>query len=149
MKLLHIFVLLLSLVVFSCTKAKIENINPNSPHNHTPLEVNEGLIVGKWQLTDIGTVTASCPDPVCPMYKTEVIPWTQTTRNEILNFTKTGEFTKEADTDGLCKGIFRINDNQLFINSSCWTQGDIRSLTQAVLILGIENQKTRYKYVKL
>ena len=149
MKTLQIFSFLLALTLLSCTKTNTEGVNPNPTNNQANVADYGTLIVGKWQLTDMGIVTTTCPDPNCPMYKTEVIVWTKTTNNEILNFTNAGQFTKETATDEACKGTFRVIDGQLYINAKCAVESSIRNLTQASLIFGKEDQTMRYKYVKI
>lgn len=141
MKTIYLFSLLLSLTIFGCTKTAIERTGPSLGNSN--IDEYSTLIVGQWQLSDIGTVTATCPDPTCPMYKTEVIFWTKNTSNETLNFKSTGEFTKETANDDVCKGTFRINRGQLYINAKCEVESSIRNLTQSALVLGA------YKYMKI
>ena len=51
MKPLHIFIFLFSLTVLSCVKTNNEDIDPNA----TNIADYSTLIIGTWQLKDIGT----------------------------------------------------------------------------------------------
>ena len=144
---LTFFPLLLALAIFSCVKPN-DNPSLNSTTNHTEdadyrAFINPALLVGKWQLTTIGTVT------MCPEGHTLAEIWVKTTTNEILDFKNTGEFTKEGNNDALCKGSFQITNGHLITKSNCSVEANIRELTETVLIFETQDKLTRLKYTKL
>ena len=57
MKTLHVFSLLLCFAVLSCTKTN--NISPDSTTNYLGDADYYALIVGKWQLVEVGTGESS------------------------------------------------------------------------------------------
>ncbi len=143
MKPLHFFFLLFSLTLFSCSKTNDEAVNPNSTNDETSIMDYSTLIVGKWQLTEIGTKPCSA---TCFMKETA---WVKTTNSEILDFKATGEFTKDLKTDELCKGIFQITtDGRLVTKSSCNVEENITHLTKTELVIDAPNRMTCYKYVR-
>ena len=101
MKTLHLIALIYSLTILSCTKTNTESINPSYNSNTADYST---LILGKWQLSEIGTT----------VYKSNetsfqpVTTWIKATTKEILTFNKTGEFIKEIDLSDYSNGIYFI-----------------------------------------
>ena len=142
MKTLHLIALIYSLTILSCTKTNTESINPSYNSNTADYST---LILGKWQLSEIGTT----------VYKSNetsfqpVTTWIKATTKEILTFNKTGEFIKEFEIFGLCKGSFQIISGHLMTKSMCQVEDNITQLTTSTLIFDTQNQKTSYKYVRI
>ena len=73
MKKVNIYlILLLSLSVFSCTKIDEESLTPVN----ASVDVYQTMIVGKWKLVAVGTVSATVSDPDSPNAPAEIIDWT-------------------------------------------------------------------------
>lgn len=138
MKTLHIFALLLSLSLFSCTKSNTESINSDSSNNQTTVLINPDLIIGKWNLTEMGKNNSA-----------KQTKWSKTTTNEILDFKNTGMFIKELKDWSNCTGSFKISNSRLVTNSNCQVEENIIELTQTTLIFETQNLLTRYKYTRM
>ena len=103
------------------------------------------MILGKWQLSEIGTtLSKSNETSIQP-----VTTWTKTTTKEILTFNKTGEFIKEFEIFGFCKGSFQILNGHLMTKSMCQVEDNITQLTASTLIFDTQNQMTSYKYTRI
>ena len=138
MKTVYLFSLLLALVVFGCTKSNNENNNLIIDNN--PLVANYSTaIVGKWQLSEIGT--SSNPN--------QAITWTKATTNEILTIDCMGGFTKDLKGDALCKGLFQINDGILTFKSNCGDETNSVDMTRMRMIFKNQNQSSGYTYTRL
>ncbi len=138
MKTLHFFSLILSLIVLSCTKSNLESISPDSITNKTTVDINPDLIVGRWQLTDIGKNSPS-----------KETTWTKTTTSEILEFKSTGAFTKDLQNWGHCTGSFKIIKSRLVTDSMCQVEENITELTQTAVVFDKQNETIRYKYTRM
>lgn len=138
MKLLPLFTLLIALVVFGCTKSNNENTNLMIDNN--PLVANYSTaIVGKWQLSEIGTTSNT----------NQEITWTKATANEILTFDCMGGFIKDLKGDALCKGLFQIDDGVLTLNSNCGDETNTVDMTRMTMIVKNQNQSSGFKYARL
>ena len=148
MKKFPLFLLLLALAVSSCVKPNNDDLSLNldSTINKSNVADYNALIVGKWQLTEIGGMSTH----VCSETKhlTEFM-WSKATSGEILEFKNSGNFTKSWSNDGLCTGSFNISHGQLMSKSDCALEANITELTKTELIFDAQDKVTRYKYTKL
>lgn len=153
MKKINLLFLLLSLAAVSCVKSD-DNSTPfalNGAVDNASLSDYNTLIVGKWQLTEMGMPkVAGCND----MKTHPDTEWAKTNATEALEFKNTGDFTKALNTDGVCKGSFKISEGYLLTKSDC-SVSDIRQpindLTANTLILETHSfglDVVRYKYTK-
>ena len=138
MKTVYLFSLLLALVVFGCTKLDNDSISVDSITNKTTVDINPDLIIGRWQLTDIGKNSPS-----------KQTTWTKTTTSEILEFKSTGAFTKKLKDWSNCEGSFKIINSRLVTNSMCQVEENITELTQTALVFDTQNGIIRYKYTRM
>jgi hypothetical protein len=160
MKKINLFFLLLLLAAVGCVKSEDNNI-PTALIVASAPNYN-ALIVGKWQLVEVGTqveVTASnpsnsgCGDDNSNSHSETL--WSKAATSEALEFTNTGDFTKDLKNDGVCKGNFKISDNYLDIKSDCSvtdTRQPIIDINVNILVLQtapIGTEIMRYKYVKM
>ena len=149
MKKINFFFLILLLSVMSCIKSEVDS-SPTIAN--VSLADYNALIMGKWQLTEVGTPKiAGCTD----MKTHPDTDWNKTNNTESLEFKTTGEFTKVLTTDGLCKGSFKISEGYLVTKSDC-NVSDIRQpindLTANTLVIETHSfglDVVRYKYTKL
>jgi hypothetical protein len=117
-----------------------------------------GLIVGKWQLTEVGyarayngstTSQGGCNNPE---NSNQDIEWRNALSKEILSFQANGNFVRDMNTDAVCKGTYKISSNFVNISSDC-TQSSvsqpITNVSKNLLLLeateGTEKVQMRYE----
>lgn len=146
MKKLALSVLLISFSVLSCVKTNnegfVSGIDEAREADYS-VSINPDLLIGKWQLMEIGTMSLCAKGHVMRQV------WTKTATNGILEFANTGEFTKSWKNDGLCKGNFQVSNGHLVTNSPCAIEEKIVEMTKTELIFSTQDKVTRYKYTKL
>ena len=109
-------------------------------NDNTNITAYSTLIVGKWQLTEIGKKPCSA---TCFMKETT---WVKSTTSTLLDFKATGEFTK----NGFCTSKFSItNEGHLATQSDCLVEKFITRLTHTELVLDAPDRTTCYKYARL
>lgn len=154
MKKINLLILLLSLAIVSCTKSddNASSFALTGAVDNASLSDYNTLIIGKWQLIEVGTPkVAGCND----MKTHPDTEWAKTNSVDALEFKNTGDFTKALNSDGVCKGSFKISEGSLLTKSDC-SVSDIRQpindLTANTLILETHSfglDVKRYKYSKL
>ena len=164
MKKINLLVLLFLCALTSCRVSNNDTVTPEEIATiNTQNTINlSALIVGKWQLAEIGKIhtinTASQTQNGCGRDNTssteEVVSWSRASSTEVLNFKESGDFTKDFTNDSSCKGTFKISFSTLTTQSDCGgIEGGqlIDVLTKNVMILQLKQSDTdvRYKYEKL
>ena len=151
MKKLNLLTFCLILTVCSCASKEDAVVIPSLNSIAAPADYN-ALIVGKWQLSEIGTLTN--PSEKCGTNNHDETTWTKTTDTEILEFKSTGDFIKSLKNDAVCKGNFQLKYGNLSSVSDCNKENidqPINDLNTANLILEETNKElkiARYRYVK-
>ena len=138
MKSLPLFTWLLALFVLGCTKSNNESNNLIIDNNSLVANYSTA-IVGKWQLSEIGTTSNT----------NQEITWTKATANEILTFDCMGGFIKDLKGDALCKGLFQIDDGVLTLNSNCGDETNNVDMTRMTMTFKNQNQSSGYTYTRL
>ena len=157
MKKINILLLLLLCAFVSCTETDDDDVTPTTTDLSTPVNLN-ALIVGKWQLAEIGKVnTTTNSGSGCNTGGSSThdeISWSRSQSTEVLDFKENGDFTRDLNKDAVCKGSYRINFNNLVTKSDC-SQNDgeqpIDALNKFQMTLTVmqDNEAVKYKYVKM
>lgn len=154
MKKINLLFLCLLFAAVSCVKSGDDNISfaLSGAVDNSSLSDFNSLIIGKWQLTEIGTPkVAGCSD----MKTHPDTEWEKTNIAEALEFKTTGDYTKDLKNDGFCKGSYKLNKDVLETKSDCGVSDvhqPITDLTANTLILETHSfglEVKRYKYSKL
>ena len=149
-----LFVFLFALV--SCTQANDDAVAPSTISDPNPINYS-ALIVGKWQLSEIGKIQTVSSSGGCNSSGSEttheVVNWSQAQVNETLEFKESGDFAKGLDKDAQCKGTYKIFDSTLLTKSDCAQADaalpiDVMYKTEMTLLGREDNEVVKYKYVK-
>jgi hypothetical protein len=156
-------------IIFACVALTCLTLSCAKSDNDAPIAVAAvsapsidyaGLIVGKWQLVEVGYVRANnssnssqggCSNPES---SNQNIEWRDALSKEVLSFQANGEFVRDLKTDAVCKGTYKITSNFVNITSDC-TQNNanqpITNISKSSLLLeGTEGtEKIQMRYEKL
>ena len=158
MKKINLLCLLFLFALVSCNETKNDAVNPSEiAAINVPNPVNfSALIVGKWQLSEIGMVrtvsSGSCGNNNTNTH--DEVLWSTATTAETLDFKESGDFTKDLKNDGLCKGTYQISYSNLMTKSDCGQADgvvpiEVLNKTEMTLVKQENNERVKYKYVKL
>ncbi len=142
----------LACLSISCTKS--DNDAPITAEAvNAPSIDYAALIVGKWQLVEVGYVYAStgneggCNSNYSNS-SNQNIEWRDATSKEVLSFKANGDFIKDLKNDAVCKGSYKISSNFVNITSDCLHDNSqpITNINTSLLILeGTEKIQMRYE----
>ncbi len=146
----------LVLVSSSCSKTDNNAFSSALTPTVDPTLEYSKLIVGSWQLAEIGTVTTAISNTSssnqggCGSSEShsETI-WTNPSENETLSYKTDGVFQKDTKSDAGCKGSYLLNNNIITIKADCAQiepQQTISSLSKNVLVLVKTDADQMYLY---
>jgi hypothetical protein len=155
--------LALSFLAFGCAKTDNDTITvaaiavPNSSIDYS------ALIVGKWKLVEMGYIRSTPDNPSnansngCgsnsnSSNSSQDMDWRSASSTEMLAFQSNGDFIKNLQNDGVCKGSYKIVSNFVNTTSDC-VEGSvslpITNINKSLLILenteGGEKVQMRYE----
>ena len=125
---------------------------PTSDKSIDPTADYSTLIIGAWQLTEVGTPSNGNAGG-CGSSSGETLyySWESAPEIETLSFKTGGVFLQETKNDAGCKGTYQINSSNLAIKSDCAQVAPnqpIALLTMTMLIVEKTdgNHLLQYKY---
>jgi hypothetical protein len=135
------------LTALSCAKTDSETIAVDAALANTPSIDYANMIVGKWQLSEIGYAVQKsygenanssngCGNGSNSSNSNQEIAWHSALNKETVSFQSNGDFTKESSSDAVCKGTFKIVANYVNITSDCSKSNQpIQNISKSTLIM--------------
>ena len=162
MKKINILAFMFLFALVSCSETNNDAVVPtDSATVNVANTVNlSALIIGKWQLSEIGTVhsvtssSGECGNNSSSNSSSyEEVSWSKTNASETLNFKENGAYTKYLKNDGVCEGTYQISAESLNIKSNCSTEDTVQpinalSKTELRLVKQENNEVVLFRYVR-
>ncbi len=119
MKKISLLLTILVLAFIGCSKTDNSSVVSPSINTNNPTVDYATLIVGSWQLVEMGTPMNGNPIGCGEGSNSNNFTWSKTNAIEKLTFKSDGAFKQETSNDAACKGIYVLGSGYVSIQTDC------------------------------